>query len=151
MRAVPAPSRVLRFTKASMVVTDIGFLVYWAATLLALIPAQYAYKDYDNPVLSDWNYSFVLLDVLASVTGLTALRLTRCGAVAGARPLMLVSLALTSTAGLQAVAFWALRGDFALSWWLPNLFLLLFPIPGVVHLGRQMAAEGRVEARAARE
>ncbi|MQS11106.1 hypothetical protein F7Q99_02095 [Streptomyces kaniharaensis] len=143
MRAVPARSRVLRFTKTSMVVTDIGFLVYWAATLLALVPAEYAYKDYDDPVLRDWNYSFVLLDVLASATGLTALRLGRRGTAAGARPLMLVSLALTSTAGLQAVAFWALRGDFSVSWWLPNLFLLLFPIPGMVHLARRMAAEGR--------
>ncbi|MFJ9946316.1 DUF5360 family protein [Kitasatospora sp. NPDC091207] len=134
-----APSRVLRFTKASMVVTDVGFLAYWAATLLALIPAEYAYKDYQNPVLSDWNYSFVLLDVLASVTGLSALRLGRCGA-AGAQPLMLVSLALTSTAGLQAVAFWTLRGDFSPGWWLPNLFLLLFPIPGMVALVRTSAA-----------
>ncbi|MGW6915529.1 DUF5360 family protein [Kitasatospora sp. NPDC054939] len=143
MHTVPAGSRVLRFTKASMVVTDIGFLVYWAVTLLALVPAQYAYKDYDNPVLSDWNYSFVLLDVLASVTGLTALRLHRRGGIGRARPLMLVSLALTSTAGLQAVAFWALRGDFSPSWWLPNLFLLLFPLPGMVHLARRMAAEER--------
>ncbi|BAJ32848.1 hypothetical protein KSE_70920 [Kitasatospora setae KM-6054] len=132
---------MLRFTKASMLVTDIGFLLYWTATLLALVPAQYAYKDYDNPVLSDWNYSFVLLDVLASATGLTALRLSRCGAASGARPLMLVSLALTSTAGLQAVAFWALRGDFSMAWWLPNLFLLLFPVPGIAYLVRQMAAE----------
>lgn len=147
MRATPAPNRILRFTKASMLVTDVGFLVYWAATLLALVPAEYAYKDYDNPVLSDWNYSFVMLDVLASATGLTALRLGRCGAVGGARPLMLVSLALTSTAGLQAVAFWALRGDFSPAWWLPNLFLLLFPVPGIVHLVRRMAAEpGRTPA-----
>lgn len=147
MRATSAPSPVLRFTKASMLVTDVGFLVYWAATLLALVPAEYAYKDYDNPVLSDWNYSFVLLDVLASATGLTALRLGRCGAAGGARPLMLVSLALTSTAGLQAVAFWALRGDFSVTWWLPNLFLLLFPVPGIVHLVRRMAVEaGRTPA-----
>ncbi|MEU6231724.1 DUF5360 family protein [Kitasatospora sp. NPDC047058] len=138
-----ARGRVLRFTKASMVATDVGFLVYWAVTLLALIPAEYAYKDYLNPVLSDWNYSFVLLDVLASVTGLTALRLGRCGSAgtAGqAQPLMLLSLALTSTAGLQAVAFWALRGDFSPAWWLPNLFLLLFPIPGIVTLVRAPGA-----------
>ncbi|MEV7782926.1 DUF5360 family protein [Kitasatospora sp. NPDC088351] len=143
MSDLPVRSRVLRFTKASMMVTDVGFLVYWAATLLALIPAEYAYKDYDNPVLSDWNYSFVLLDVLASVTGLTALRLGRRGLAGRAQPLMLVSLALTSTAGLQAVAFWALRGDYSLAWWLPNLFLLLFPVPGMVHLVRRTAAAGR--------
>lgn len=50
---------------------------------------------------------------------------------------MLISLVLTSTAGLQALAFWALRGDFTLSWWAPNLFLLLFPLPGIAHLARR--------------
>ncbi|MEV6430562.1 DUF5360 family protein [Nocardia sp. NPDC051463] len=41
---------------------------------------------------------------------------------------------MTSTAGLQAIAFWALRGDFSLTSWIPNLFLLLFPIPALVTL-----------------
>ncbi|MER5863153.1 DUF5360 family protein [Kitasatospora sp. NPDC002040] len=153
MHATACADRViLRLTKASMAVTDIGFLLYWSVTLLALVPAQYAYKDYDNPVLSAWNYSFVPLDVAASVTGLAALRLSRrdgrAGRAgpsgrAGARPLMLVSLVLTSIAGLQAVAFWALRGDFTLSWWLPNLFLLLFPLPGAVLIIRQWAGRPR--------
>ncbi|MBB4945090.1 hypothetical protein F4556_000625 [Kitasatospora gansuensis] len=135
-----ADGRILRLTKASMAVTDIGFLLYWAVTLLALVPARYAYKDYENPVLSAWNYSFVLLDVAASLTGLAALRLSRRGGQAAALPLMLVSLALTSTAGLQAIAFWALRNDFSLTWWLPNLFLLLFPLPGAVLIIRQLTA-----------
>ncbi|MEZ7125498.1 DUF5360 family protein [Nonomuraea sp. AD125B] len=38
--------------------------------------------------------------------------------------------------GPSAVAFWALRGDFTLTWWLPNLFLLLFPLPALVVLTR---------------
>lgn len=52
---------------------------------------------------------------------------------------MLISLVLTSTAGLQAIAFWALRGDFALEWWAPNLFLLLFPLPAITVPVRRMA------------
>ncbi|MFF4779200.1 DUF5360 family protein [Microtetraspora fusca] len=123
--------RVLRATKVAMLVADVGLLVYWAVVVAGLIPPELAYKDYANPILSDWNASFVVLDVAASVTGLATLCRT-----AAWRSLMTVSLTLTSTAGLQAVAFWALRGDFALAWWLPNLFLLLFPLPGLVVLVR---------------
>lgn len=135
----PAPTG-FRLVKAAMLVTDVTFLVYWTASLLVLIPAEYAYKDYDDPVMSDWNYSFLPLDVAASATGLAALVLLRTrggGRHRPAwRPLMLISLTLTSTAGLQAVAFWALRGDWSPTWWIPNLFLLLFPIPAVVLLLR---------------
>ncbi|MEV6398759.1 DUF5360 family protein [Streptomyces sp. NPDC051907] len=145
--AQPPKETGLRLVKGAMLVTDVAFLLYWTASLLVLIPAQYAYKDYDDPVMSDWNYSFLPLDIAASATGLASLVLARggCGAALLARrrlawrPLMLVSLTLTSTAGLQAVVFWALRGDWSLSWWIPNLFLLLFPVPAIVLLVRQDA------------
>ncbi|MBW2224881.1 MAG: DUF5360 family protein, partial [Deltaproteobacteria bacterium] len=42
---------------------------------------------------------------------------------------------LTSCSGLMAVSFWTLRADFDPAWWLPNLFLLLYPLwflPGLV-------------------
>lgn len=131
--------------KVAMLVTDVGFLVYWSAALLGLIPAEYAYKDYDDPVMSDWNYSFLPLDVAASATGLASLHLCRRARRDGRphriawRPLMLVSLTLTSTAGLQAVVFWALRGDWSPTWWIPNLALLLFPVPAIARLLRQEA------------
>jgi hypothetical protein len=132
---------VMCFTRVSMTVADVGFLVYWTVTLFALIPAEYAYQDYADPVIGDWNYSFVPLDLAAAVTGLAALRLGRRTETGNAHPLMLISLVLTSTAGLQAIAFWVLRGDFAPEWWLPNLFLLLFPLPAIVLLVRRMALE----------
>jgi hypothetical protein len=47
---------------------------------------------------------------------------------------MLVSLVLTTASGLMAIAFWTLRGDFSLAWWIPNLYLLLFPIPAIVRM-----------------
>ncbi|ARX86535.1 MULTISPECIES: DUF5360 family protein [Streptomyces] len=128
--------------KVAMLITDVGFLVYWSAALLGLIPAEYAYKDYDDPVMSDWNYSFLPLDVAASATGLASLHLCRRAREGGPpqrvawRPLMLVSLTLTSTAGLQAVVFWALRGDWSPTWWIPNLALLLFPVPAIARLLR---------------
>ncbi|OLT14564.1 hypothetical protein BJF79_18895 [Actinomadura sp. CNU-125] len=114
-----------------MLVTDVGLLLYWVVIFSGLIPPDMAYKDYTNPILSDWNVSFVPLDLAAALTGLATL----AGRFA-ARPLMTVSLALTSTAGLQAVAFWALRGDFTLAWWVPNLWLLLFPLPALAVLVR---------------
>ncbi|MEV4685460.1 DUF5360 family protein [Streptomyces kurssanovii] len=138
------PDRGFRLVKSAMLVTDVAFLVYWTASLLALIPARHAYKDFDDPVMSDWNYSFLPLDIAASATGLAALYLLRVRGTgrfgrhrASWRSLMLVSLTLTSTAGLQAVVFWALRGDWSVTWWVPNLFLLLFPIPSIVLLMRQ--------------
>ncbi|WP_280373562.1 DUF5360 family protein [Nocardia abscessus] len=112
-----------------MLITDVGFLLYWAIAFAQVIPPEWAYKDYTDPILSDWNYSFVVLDLAASVTGLASLCRTT-----GRRTLMTVSLTLTSVAGLQAIAFWTLRGDFSLLWWVPNLFLLLFPIPALVAL-----------------
>ncbi|WP_198351804.1 DUF5360 family protein [Streptomyces typhae] len=135
--------------KVAMLVTDLGFLAYWSAALLALIPAEYAYKDYGDPVMSDWNYSFLPLDIAASATGLASLfllRAARSGRPAATarvawRPLMLVSLTLTSTAGLQAVVFWALRGDWSPTWWLPNLALLLFPLPAIARLVGRPGAE----------
>ncbi|MGI5200310.1 DUF5360 family protein [Spirillospora sp. CA-108201] len=114
-----------------MLITDVGLLLYWAVVSAGLVPPELAYKDYTNPILSDWNASFVLLDLAAALTGLATLRNPSAW-----RPLMTVSLTLTSTAGLQAVAFWALRCDFTLTWWLPNLFLLLFPLPALIVLIR---------------
>ena len=40
----------------------------------------------------------------------------------------LISLVLTFTSGLQAIAFWAIRLDFNLTWWLFNGFLLIYPL-----------------------
>jgi hypothetical protein len=47
---------------------------------------------------------------------------------------MLVSLVLTMASGLMAIAFWTLRGDFSLAWWVPNLYLMLFPVPAIACL-----------------
>ncbi|WP_159845206.1 DUF5360 family protein [Nocardia sp. CY41] len=122
-------SRVLGPTKIAMLVTDVGFLLYWAIAFARVIPPEWAYKDYADPILGDWNYSFLVLDLAASATGLASL----CRGPGG-RTLMTISLTLTSVAGLQALAFWTLRGDFSPLWWAPNLFLLLFPLPALVTL-----------------
>ncbi|MFG1687739.1 DUF5360 family protein [Nonomuraea sp. NPDC049269] len=119
-----------------MLVTDVGFVVYFAVTALGLIPLEWAFADYTNPLMIDWNWSFLWIDLLASLTGLTSLWLLRRGRASGPS-LMLVSLVLTMASGLMAIAFWTLRGDFALAWWIPNLYLMLFPVPGIICLTSQ--------------
>ncbi|MET9336431.1 DUF5360 family protein [Nonomuraea sp. NPDC003804] len=132
---------MLRTTKALMLVTDVGFVVYFTVTGLGLIPAEWAFADYANPLMADWNWSFLWIDLAASATGLASLWLLRGGRRQG-EPLMLVSLVLTMASGLMAVAFWTLRGDFSPAWWIPNLYLLLFPLPAVIRLtgGPRLAA-----------
>ena len=96
-------------------------------TLLHLIPEAYLFKDYNDPILAAWNWSFLPLDLFISITGPGSLYLMRQGNPMW-RSLALISLVLTSCSGLQALAFWTLRADFDLVWWLPNLFLLLYPL-----------------------
>ena len=105
---------------------DVGFVLYWLVTAVHGIPPSWAFKDYKDPILSAWNWSFLPLDLLVSSTGLTSVVLARSGDPRW-RPLALLSLAFTSASGVQAIAFWALRRDFDLAWWAPNLFLMLYP------------------------
>ena len=112
------------WTKRLMWIADVGFILYWTTTAFHLLPAEWLYADHDNPLMVAWNWSFFPLDMLASITGLWALL----------RPhqsdtLKTMSLTLTMVAGGMAIGFWGFRGEFDLSWWLPNLYLLLFPIP----------------------
>ena len=129
-----APTLLSPRLRALMLATDLGFLLYWAITLAHAIPAEWLFKDYQNPILQSWNWSFLPLDGLVSASGLAAVLLARRGHPT-ARPAALISLTLTSCSGLMAVAFWALRRDFDPAWWAPNLFLLLYPLaflPGLV-------------------
>ncbi len=120
--------------KYLFLVVDIGFIAYWLITLLGVIPNEYLFKDYQNPIMVAWNWSFLPLDLFISGTGLTSLWLWKKNNGKW-KSLALISLVLTFCSGLQAVAFWFLRSDFDLSWWVPNLFLLIYPvffIPGFV-------------------
>jgi hypothetical protein len=124
---------------AAFLVIDFGFIAYWAITLLDTIPVDYLFKDYDNPILHAWNWSFLPLDLLISASGLTAVIRVKRGE--SWRSWALISLVLTFCSGLQALSFWALRGDLDPAWWLPNLFLLLYPF---VFLGRVGWPAGRM-------
>lgn len=137
--------RKLRSLRWFFLVTDIGFIVYWTITGVHLIPNEYLFKDYNNPILMAWNWSFLPLDLFISATGLTSLYFYRKNRPEW-RSLALVSLVLTFCSGLQAIAFWVIRNDFSLTWWVPNLFLLLYPlffIPGFVKRARAGETAGK--------
>jgi hypothetical protein len=121
-----------RGLKTSLLITDVGFLLYWALTALAAagaihIPAEYLYSDYDDPLVVAWNWSFMPLDVILSIAGIAAVSLHRAGNRSW-RGLAVVSLALTFCAGLMAISFWAIRGDFDPTWWGVNLALTVWPL-----------------------
>jgi hypothetical protein len=120
-------------------ITDLGFVAYWTITALHLLPREWLFQDYTNPILTAWNWSFLPLDLLISATGLTALYLHRLRREAW-RGWALVSLALTMSSGLNAIAFWTIRGDFDPAWWLPNLYLLLYPLLFIPQLMTPTAA-----------
>jgi hypothetical protein len=119
-------------------VVDIGFILYWLVTALQLLPAEYLYTDYNNPILVAWNWSFMPLDLLVSASGLYSIYLwkRKDSRYTGTA---LLSLAFTTASGLQAISFWTIRQEFDLMWWIPNLFLLIYPwfyIPRLVkHTG----------------
>ena len=120
--------------KYFFLVVDIGFIVYWLITLIELIPNEYLFKDYQNPILFAWNWSFFPLDLFISGTGLISLWMWKSDNKKW-KSLALISLVLTFCSGLQAIAFWVLRNDFDISWWAPNLFLIIYPlffIPGII-------------------
>lgn len=116
-------------------VVDIGFICYWLVTALRLLPAVYLYSDYNNPILVAWNWSFIPLDLLVSATGLYSIYLWK-RKNASYRGIALLSLAFTTASGLQAISYWTMRQEFDLMWWMPNLFLLIYPwfyIPQLVN------------------
>lgn len=107
--------------------TDIGFIVYWLLAAFADLPAEYLFKDYENPIMVAWNWSFLPLDLLISATGLSCLYLHKRD-TERAEMLAIISLSLTVCSGLQAIAFWAIRSDYSFSWWAMNLYLLIYPL-----------------------
>lgn len=133
-------SRPLRL---ALLVTDLAFLIYWTVGLASLaglfdLPASLMYADYNNPIVFAWNWSFLPLDLAFSVTGLLAVAAARRGDPRW-RSLALLSLAFTMAAGGMAVSFWVIRQEFNLSWFLPNLALVIWPLaflPGLLSADR---------------
>ncbi len=122
----------MKHMKPFVLATDIGFILYWSVSLLILlgvsvVPEAWLFKDYENPIIYAWNWSFFPLDMVLSTCGLMAVRRHARGD-ASWRPLAAFSLALTFCAGFMAICFWAIRLDFDPSWWAANLFLTIWPL-----------------------
>lgn len=120
----PQPSPALRL---NLLVTDLGFTVYWLTSALQLLPPEWLYKDHSNPILIAWNWSFAPVDLAASATGLLALWLARQNSPSW-QHVAILSMTLTFAAGVFALSFWALRSDFDPAWWLPNVYLVVWPL-----------------------
>ena len=117
----------MKILKRFFLITDIGFIVYWFITLFHLIPQDLLFKDYANPILVSWNWSFFPLDMVISITGLFSIHLYYRENVLW-KKFSLISLILTFCSGLQAISFWVIRYDFDLLWWSFNLYLIIYPI-----------------------
>lgn len=108
-------------------ITDIGFILYWLITFLHIIPESYAFKDYNNPIINAWNWSFFPLDMFISLSGLSSIVLYKKNNSLWSK-LALISLTLTFCSGLQAISFWFLRNDFDILWWISNLYYIIYPL-----------------------
>lgn len=132
-RAAWGYSPDVRLCRALLLVTDLGFLLYWALSLGHVLPTEWLFRDHADPMMQAWNLSFLPLDLAVSATGLASLAM-RARCPGSSRALLLLSLVATSISGLQAIAFWAVRSDFELGWWAPNVFLLLWPLPFIARM-----------------
>lgn len=114
--------------KTLTTITEVAMLLYWVlAGALALglisIDPSLMYSDYQNPLVVAWNWSFFPIDVAFAIIGLTA----RFGAVAGHLrfKLEITAAVLMLCAGLMAISYWTITGDFDLTWWSMNIWLIL--------------------------
>ena len=115
------------FLRINLLITDVAFIVYWLITALNLLPVEWLFQDYTNPLLVAWNWSFAPVDLMASLTGLWTLHLIR-HQHPNWKMSAIISLTLTFCAGLMAISFWTLRLDFDPSWWLPNIYLMVWSL-----------------------
>ena len=80
------------------------------------------YSDYKNPLVVAWNWSFFPIDIAFASIGLFA----KYGNAAGTLKFKLEILAATLMfcAGLMAISYWVITGDFNPSWWAVNIGLI---------------------------
>ncbi len=117
----------MKTNKFFLTITEGLMLLYWLLALLLVsgvihIPPEYMYSDYENPLIVSWNWSFFPMDIIFALVGL----LGRFGSFNDERTdlFSVFSLSLMFCAGLMAISFWALNGDFDPFWWGSNLWLV---------------------------
>lgn len=109
-------------------ITEILMVLYWvlAAALVMdfiRIDPSLMYSDYENPLVVAWNWSFFPIDIAFASMGLFA----KYGGATGGRKFKLEISAATlmTCAGLMAISYWIFSGDFNLTWWAVNIWLIL--------------------------
>ena len=115
--------------------TEIGMLAYWllaGALVLQLVSVDPSlmYSDYQNPLVVAWNWSFLPIDVAFAVIGLTA----RFGSATGVLrfKLQTVAAVLMLCAGLMAISYWTITGEFSLTWWAMNIWLIIVGMANLI-------------------
>ncbi len=108
-------------------ITELLMVLYWIlATALILklvnIDPTLMYSDYKNPLVVAWNWSFFPIDIAFASIGL----FSRYGNVNGRRKLKfeVTAATLMVCAGLMAISYWVITGDFSLTWWAVNIWLV---------------------------
>ncbi|MFI9504887.1 DUF5360 family protein [Nocardia sp. NPDC052566] len=116
----------LKVGKVLLLVTDALLILYWVAVAVNAIPKESAFRDYTNPIVQAWNWSFFPLDLAASIFGFAGVYLVRIRHRLGWLVLT-IGLTLTFCAGFMAISFWAYYGDFNFTWWASNALLMIVP------------------------
>ncbi|MDR1711677.1 MAG: YvaD family protein [Propionibacteriaceae bacterium] len=122
----------MRVAKVLLVAVDCGLLAYWLVTAFGWLPPDWAFKNYYDPLMVAWNWSFFPLDIAAALTGIVGV--WRMRRDASRTRLVVISLTLTFVAGMMAIGFWALAGDFDPAWWIPNIALMVVPVVSAILL-----------------
>ena len=121
--------------KIATMFTELSMLIYWilAAALslgLVSINPSLMYSDYQNPLVIAWNWSFFPIDVAFAVIGLTARFSVKDGSLRF--KLEVIAGVLMLCAGLMAISYWTITGDFDPTWWGMNLWLIILGATNVV-------------------
>lgn len=113
--------------KRMTTITEVLMILYWilAAALvmnLIYIDPELMYSDYQNPLVVAWNWSFFPIDIAFALIGLFA-KFGKLGTRLRTK-LEITAASLMTCAGLMAISFWLITGDFNVSWWAVNLWLM---------------------------
>jgi fatty acid desaturase len=110
-------------------------LIYWIlATALVLnlvdIDPALMYSDYENPLVVAWNWSFFPIDIAFASLGLYA----KYGRVERNRKFKfeVTAATLMVCAGLMAISYWIITGDFSPTWWAMNIWLIVLGLANLI-------------------
>ena len=121
--------------KTATTITELAMLVYWilAAALtfnLISIDPSLMYSDYQNPLVVAWNWSFFPIDIAFAIIGLTARFAIKADQLRF--KLEIIAGVLMFCAGLMAVTYWTIMGEFDFAWCGVNIWLIFLGATNLV-------------------